>query len=295
VRIGYWLALGLLLLGCAVGCTLPAHVRGPSWIDRLRAGTAVDPNTVLVETALIERPLGDSYINRELWQDTDELVVGLERREALQANGLRVGRLVGTPPAGFQTLLLSPRYCANPQHLVVPSGKQCSTYLGPVLAHCSVDLALETGKTELEIDQARFVIDVMPTLTAEGRTRLVCTPKIETGENVLPFQASPEDSSWVLRIERPSRKYAELSWDVTVAPGQYLVIGCLPERAGSLGQTAFVQEDGAMPVQRLLVIRTNHAAGLSRDLGTDELLRSGSPPPLAIQAALPSVRGKGNN
>src|SRR6516164_6238830 len=142
VRIGYWLALGLLLLGCAVGCTLPAHVRGPSWIDRLRAGTAVDPNTVLVETALIERPLGDSYINRELWQDTDELVVGLERREALQANGLRVGRLVGTPPAGFQTLLLSPRYCANPQHLVVPSGKQCSTYLGPVLAHCSVDLAL---------------------------------------------------------------------------------------------------------------------------------------------------------
>jgi hypothetical protein len=151
---------------------------------------------------------------------------------------------------------------------------------------------LESGKAELEVNQARFGIDVVATLTTDGRSRLVFTPKVETGENLLPFQASPEQSSWVLRIERPSRKFTELSWEVKLSPGQYLVVGCRPEKNASFGQCAFVQEDAALPVQRLLVIRTNRATAPDNDLAADEALRSGPSPPLAMQAAMATVRAR---
>jgi hypothetical protein len=291
VRHACWLALLALLLGCAGGCTAPAHTQGPSWLECVRAGTAIDPNVVMIETALLELPIGDPYITRELWQDTDELVVGLKLREALGENGLRVGQLIGSPPVGFQTLLLSPQCCTNPARLTVPSGKAIPQYLGPVLPHSSFEVVLEDGKTELEGDQVRFGFDVTPTLTGDGRTRLAFTPKVETSGNVLPFRAAPEESSWVLRVERPTRRYAELGWEVTLAPGQYLVIGCRPEMLGSLGRCALVQDEGTRPVQRLLVIRTNRATLATAELATDEPTRAG-PAPLAVQAAQPVFRGQ---
>src|SRR5260370_14166563 len=187
---------------------------------------------------------------------------------------------------------MSPRYCSEPERLIVPSGKLLPKYVSPILPHASLDVVIETGKTELEVDQSRFGFDVTPTLTADGRTRLVFTPKVETRENLLPFQASPEQSRWMLRIERPSRQFPDLSWEVTLAPGEYLVVGCRPEKSASFGQYAFVQEDAAIPVQRLLVIRTNRASTPGNDLAGDEMLRTSSSPPLAVQAATPTFRSK---
>ncbi len=244
---------------------------------------------IVIQTALIELPFGDAYLCRELWQDTDELVVGLERRETLHENGLRVGQLIGTPPVGFQTLLLKPRCCADPEELIVPNGKMIPQYLGPVQPHASFEIVLDGNKTELEADQVRFGFEVVPTLTNDGRTRLRFTPKVETAERMLPIEPSPEQSAWVLRIERPSRKYPELSWEVTLAPGQYVVVGCLPESTGSLGQCAFVQDGGPVPLQRLLAIRTNRAGATTPELAPDELA-TGSSLPLALQAAQPAFR-----
>jgi hypothetical protein len=291
VRHRCWSALVPLLFLCEWGCTLPGHVKGPSWVECLRGGGTIDPNAIVIDTALIERPAGDPYVCTELWQETDEFVVDLETRESLNENGLRVGQLVGAPPAGFQTLLLSKRYCANPERLTVPSGKVISQKLSPVLAHCSLAVFLDGDRRELEIDQARFILDVVPTLTGDGRTRLRFTPKVETGDKLLPFQASPEDSSWVLRIEKPSRRFPEMSWEVSLAPGQYVVIGCRPERLGTLGHLAFVQEEVTPPVQRLLVIRTNRARP-GNELTVEDRLGPGSPPPLAVQAASQPLRVK---
>jgi hypothetical protein len=292
VRHGSWTVLVSFLLGCAGGCALPAHSQGPSWFDCARAGGQADPNAVTIETTLLELKPGDPYISQELWQDTDELVVGLELRERLRDNGLRVGQLIGTPPVGFQTMLLSPQCCTHPKRLLVPSGKMIPQYASPVvLPHCSFEVVLDAGKTELEADQVRFCFDVVPTLTADGRTRLSFTPKVETGENLLPFQASPEQSSWVLRIERPSRKYPELGWEVTLAPGEYVVIGCRPEKKGSFGASAFIQDDESACVQRLLVIRTNRALPTAAELAQDDMPRIG-PAPLAVQAAQPVARGQ---
>jgi hypothetical protein len=286
------LVLVWLLLGSSAGCTLPAHVKGTSWVDALRSGTAVGPNMVLIETALIERPVGDPYITRELWQDADELFVDFDKQEALHANGLRVGQIIGAPSAGFQTLLLSPRFCRNPSRLMVPSGKTVTQYLGPVLPHSSFDVVLGDTRTGLEVDKAGFAFDVQATLTRDGRTRLVFTPKVETAENALPFRASPEEGSWVLQVERPSRKFAPLGWEVTLAPGQYLVVGSLSDKAGTFGSAALVQEDDETAVQRLFVIRTNRSGGRESDLVGSEGSAGDRAAPLAVQASMSADRGK---
>ncbi len=83
-----------------------------------------------------------------------------------------------------------------------------------------------------------------------------------------------------MRIERPSRKFTDLSWEVTLSPGQYVVVGCRPEKTASFGQSAFVQDDTALPLQRLLVIRTNRATAPDNDLAADGKRAAGPSPPL---------------
>src|SRR5207253_2135701 len=113
----------------------------------------------ILEVALIERPAGDAYINGALWDSVDEMMVDLDRRSALDDNGLRLGQLVGSPPHGFQALLLSKRSCSNPHALMIPPGRTMPLYLGPVLAHSAYELVLGASKSAVELDQARYGLE----------------------------------------------------------------------------------------------------------------------------------------
>ena len=99
-----WLALMPILLSTLSGCTWTEPAEPSAWMRRFQS-QALSPDHALIEVALIERPLGDDYINRSVWQHTDELIIDLELRGALDDNGLRVGQLVGAPPNDFHTML----------------------------------------------------------------------------------------------------------------------------------------------------------------------------------------------
>src|SRR5262249_29215655 len=154
----------------------------------------------LIEVALLERPLGDDYINKEIWQRADELF-DQPCHAALEENGFRIGQLVGAIPGDLQQLLLSPRCTSNPQALIFPAGKTVPIYLGAVLPHSSYEVVLGNTRAEVSLDQARFCLDVSTQFLSNGRTKLTLTPKVENGEPTLPFEAVPERSTWQLRIE----------------------------------------------------------------------------------------------
>jgi hypothetical protein len=292
-RPGWWALLPLLTWGAA-GCALPDPAARSAWLQRMRAAPVAGAHAV-VEVALIERPAGDPYINRGLWNHTDELVIDLERRAHLEENGVRVGQLVGGPPNDFQQLLLSPRSCNNPHALMIPLGRTVPVYLGPVLSRTEYEVTREKARTDVAFDQARFALELAPALMPDGRTRITFTPKVENGETSLPFEAAPDESSWTLRLEKPCKRYPELSWDVTLGPNQYLVIGGRLDQPRSLGYRAFVQEDGPTDVQRLLVLRigTPMTPTGSPDGAAEEFARTSRSLPLALQAAMPSYRAKG--
>jgi hypothetical protein len=251
----------------------------------------VDSEIVLLDVRVLERPVGDPFINQELWQHTDELVVDLDRKAAVEDNGFRVGQIVGMTPGKFQDLLKSERYCVNPRRHVIPSGHCVTPYLGP--AWSRAEFVLQHGKEtqQVALERARFGLEVKATLAGDGKTRLSFTPKVENGETVLPFQPDPEQQAWTMRVDKPCRNYPELGWDVWLAPGEYLVIGGILPKEKSLGHRSFVQEDGN-PMQRLLVLCTSRAlnAGDAGEPAQESSTRSHSSPCLAVQASMSAVR-----
>jgi hypothetical protein len=277
-----------LLLALLAGCATQQAARPGALAERLRGPQALPPDAVQMEVAIIERPLGDPYLNKELWTFTDEQVVDLERRAALDENGFRVGQVVGMTPSGLQALLTSERSCLNPRRYLLASGRSATVVLGPVVAHRQFEVVQDGNTAELTLDQAQFGMVVVLTLTADGRTRLHLTPQVEYGENLPDFRVAPDGSGYMMEIKRPCKTFAALSWDVTLAPNQFLLLGTRLDQPQKLGGQAFLQPDTPAPVQRLLVVRTNRApVATDEDDGTDALRDghvSNRPPPLALQA-----------
>src|SRR5207302_1139434 len=134
------LALIPLLLCNLSGCLWTDEVDHSSFLKRFQNQT-ISPDHALIKVALIERPLGDDFINQRLWQHADELIVDLEKHGALEENGFRIGQLVGTPPSDFQNMLLkSKQSFGYPLMRIFPAGKTVPIDLGAVLPQSAYDV-----------------------------------------------------------------------------------------------------------------------------------------------------------
>ncbi len=285
----------VVVLSALPGCLWPEHVERSSFMKRMQEKT-ITPDHALIELAILERPFGDDYINRGIWRNADELLGDSDRRAALDENGFRIGQLVGPMAGELQEKLLDKQCCANPKGLIFPAGQTTPIFLGSMLPQSSYEIVREKFRTEVNLDQARYCLDMTAQFMSDGRTKLTFTPKVENGEATLPFTAVPERQRWEVRIERGCKKYPELSWDITLGPNQYFIIGARIERDRTLGQTAFTQMDGGAGVQRLLVIRNCRSvtAAEAHQYSVEELVRAEKTPPLALQATIPVSRARGN-
>jgi hypothetical protein len=285
----------LIVLWTQTGCLWTDESAPNHWLSRLQKQT-ISADHALIEVALVERPVRDEYINRKIWDQVDEVIVDFGRDNTLVQNGFRIGQLVGPTPDDFQKMLLSKRCCANPHAMIFPAGRTATIYLGPELPQSTYEFVEGKLRTEITLDQARYCLEVTAQFDSAGRTKLKFMPKIENGETELPFQAVPERSAWELRIEKASRKYPDLNWEVTLSPNQFLLIGCQPQREKTIGWSAFTQSAGAANVQRLLVIRSCRPVTTSEasQNNMEELIRMDPSAPLALQATIPASRAKMN-
>lgn len=286
------LVLGLLSMVC-MGCTTKKSLRPSSWLNPFQGPEAAD--VVVMDVVLLERPIGDRYINEELWTAADEQVIALERKALIEDNGFRIGQVGGIPPAGLQALLTSERSCVNPRRLGLHAEHPAIVKLGPTLPHCDFQIHEDGKLRPVALEQADGALVIVPTLTRDGRTRLRCTPQLQSGEKSLVPVPSADRSGWVLQEQRPTQTFAALNWEVTLAPNEYALVGAHYSRPGTFGHQCFIRKDGPVPVQRLLVIRTGRPdEGVGTEtargpLSGDALFRRA--PPLAFQASYTAVRG----
>lgn len=289
-----WLAaLWLCLL---TGCVSKDGGQRPAWENRFHSfNLEKTSNVVQLDVAVIERRVGDPYINQEVWGYTDEQVVDLERLALLEENGFRLGRIVGTTPAGLQRMLTSERSCANPRCFLLPSGKDRAIVLGSIQPRCCCTLFTSGQPVEVELEQAQCSLLIRPTLTSDGQLTLHFTPRVEYGESTKQIHAARDLSGWVLEVQKPEKICTDLSWDVALTSNEYLIIGGLLQRPTSLGFQCFVERNAYSPVQRLLVIRAVHSRSRIDAEIADLPARTseGAPLPLALQAIRPTVRGSG--
>src|SRR4051794_15409274 len=119
----------LLVLACLClgGCLSGEPTRSSSGFSPNHAPrTNLGPDGVLLELALIERPLGDPFLNDEIWSSADCQVVDLEKKGFLEDNGFRIGQIVGMNPAKLQTLLDSERHFIPIRKQILPAGTETS-------------------------------------------------------------------------------------------------------------------------------------------------------------------------
>jgi hypothetical protein len=283
--------LPLLLLG-PCGCV---------WLDAppttmtqsMRPAPQVEPGMIQIDAHLIQRPLGDAFLDEDIWKQTDELFLPLAAKELLNRNGIRVGQVVGMAPSKLQELARSPRWCLDPRRRVLPSGESFRQVLSPVLHDCPIELITATRRETLHFDQAKFLVEVTARTDKDQRTRLTFTPKIETGENYMPYMPSSADGGWKLSLERPTKALKELSWEMSLAPGAVVLLGGLATKDRTAGRMAFVQEGEDGAVQRLLVLRVASSHG-NKPAGytLEDMARMPSAAELAAQVGMPAVRAK---
>jgi hypothetical protein len=281
MRHGWILAMGLFLSGCLS----PNSVPGTSWWNKAFHGP-IGPDVVQMDVAILECPIGDRTINQEIWALADEQAVAMEAKAVLDDNGFRVGQVGGITPPELQALLTSERNCVQPHRIQLHANNTHDIALGPAATSCRFQIHLNREEKPVALDKGQYTLAVVPTLTEDGRTKLRFTPQIQTGPpRLLPRR---KGSGWEWQEQRPAENYTALSWDVTLPPNDYVLIGGRFDCPNTLGNASFIRPDEAKPVQRLLVIRTARPAlnPLDETTANSAPLLSRSPP-LALQA----VRG----
>jgi hypothetical protein len=266
-----WGVVLALLAGLLAGCrgTQP----GATTTRFSAPGSFAEPagaDVVQLNLFVIERPAGDDFLNRKLWEMTDEQAVCLEGnagadddgfrvRQNLEDNGFRVGQVGGVLPSELQGLLASDIACPDPRHVFLHSAHVLPVSLGPVLSRCRLQVFKDGRPSSGEFKDAQCRLDIVPQLTGDGRVRLEFTPHIRHGARAIHF-APCQDPGGALRWDRqeeaPDEAFAQASWHLTIAPNEYVIVGTHLNRPGTLGHACFLgnTEDGR-PMQRLLVLK----------------------------------------
>lgn len=279
----------LLVLIAGGGCLASESSRSTSLKPRPGQGLTPNGDMVQIDAAILERPVGDTFLNCDLWKHIDEQLIDPDRKAVLDNNGFRVGQMIGAPPARLQAMLTSERSCINPRRRLLPSGRAADQVLGPKVEQAQFTLQRHGQAEEINLDQAQFLLEVTPTV-ADGRTTLRIEPKVQYGETLPDWHPAADGSDWAFQLNRPSKVFEELRCEIKPVANAFLVFGANFEQPDSLGYRAFVQHEGDVPLQRVLVLRVSSAGGDASSFSLSAHMSGQAPMPLAMQAPLSAVR-----
>jgi hypothetical protein len=211
---------------------------------------------IYVEYVLLERPVGDPFLDRELWEAA--LPAGTqETRVLLSENGLRAAVLSGNPPQKFQTLLESESDVVNSRRVTFASRKEeVLPTSGP---HAKLEFRLladlAAKRSPVSLEQARCGVLVRPEAADEGRVKLACEPQIQHGQRREVFRPSEDVTGFVKLEEVPLARYPALAFEATLGRNEFLLVGWQADQPGTLGEALFAVSASGVPRQRVLVVR----------------------------------------
>jgi hypothetical protein len=250
------------IAGCTLVLATGCHGLAPT-PDKPASGaiarsltSGIPADGLVVEKVLLERPLGDRFLNHDLWYAT-LCTVPPEMRELLASNGIQVGVLGGNLPGEFQSIVSNAAETIDPRMLTFNHLKEAVIPTAGPIADCKYEVLPDlAGKLQpIALKDARCGILVRPQQMGDGRIKLWCEPQIQHGERQDRFRPSEDGTQFTKFEEFPTEKYAELGFEVALRPDECLVIGSIAEARSSLGSTLFEAEASGNARQRVVVIR----------------------------------------
>ena len=282
--------LGLLALSLA-GCLNDRPARSTSLIDRVRGiGGPSGPDAVFIEYAVVERPAGNAAMNRHVWKHIDELVIPSETRALLAENGLRCGIVGGLLPSELEGMIQNPRSTlGHRERRLYVNNPAAITLAGPFAqAEYQVRASVDGNESTVRFEQAKFSMNFTPGHGGVGRIVLKCVPEVEFHDKKRWTPTGAAGEAWT--NQKPVERYQGLSFEVSLSPREFLVIGSDFDRGKWLGNQIFTDTAGNEKVQRLLIIRTGHLASAEPRQPAKTAPQDGVIP-LALQAKIGSARG----
>lgn len=240
------------------------------------------PDSVSLEVFFVRLPEGTPETHG-LWTDVDELAVAAEVRRQLATHGFRAGIIGGRVPRVLEEKLAlgeQPKVTEagravnfddegtiNGRYLQLRVGKKGEIQASPLEEEISVLFPADgqlNGQTYRQA-QGVFLIKAYP--EEGGLVRLQLVPEIQHGKVEQRYLPSQEGVI-MLQPSRQRETFNKLRTQVSLAPGQMLMVGCQVDRAGSLGDRFFSEQRQGQREQKLLLIRLAQPRG--DDLTTEE-------------------------
>ncbi|MCX7699991.1 MAG: hypothetical protein N2039_03870 [Gemmataceae bacterium] len=280
-RIGLILAVigTYSLLGCvplsSVGRAIP--------LTRPKLMTASpEPPIIVMDIAPLVVPLGDRFVNEEIWTSLDEQILTTRQRHVLQQNGFRVGLAAGgRTPEGLRQLLTGKKTNPNPYQSRRQEGNAASVTLAKGIDECEVELHLNDKPEIRRYQQLVCQVKLVPSVDHDGSVRLQVTPQLEFEDPEKWSRLNPR-LALAVQGQRSTETFELLNFDLTLGDNDFLVLGARYDSPESLAARFFLSPDPQKPTQRLLAIRAAPLSKISSSTSAQNNLRSQS---LAAQAA----------
>lgn len=255
------------------GCTLnrgnAPKREGESFLGRLgTGGQVIEPKRCLLSVLILPRPLNDNVVNEGVWATADEQTVPPETRRVLEANGLRIGVLTGGLPAAVEAAVNAPPpNKVEPTEFNLPDGSPTLITLAETNPTVSLLLNQDGRAVGKDFKDASGWFRVTATHDGPTGVSLRFVPEIHHGPILRRYDAMPSNTGnfhampFTLKDGQQEDTLRELAATVNLQPGQVAVIGCLPDRRGSLGTFLFTQAEANSDrlMQKVLIVRASRS------------------------------------
>ena len=258
-------AAGLLVVG---GCALDKPENRPKQVfNRIggHGGQIIEPRRCLIRVAILDRPFRDPAINEALWRVVDEQVISPAEHKALEANGLRVGRIIGELPREVETILKeehpgTPKVV--PADMLIEDGDPKTLInVGPRVEQVSLLVNRDDRVTGKDYHDVTGYLRLTPRHHGAHAVSLRVIPEIHHGPLQRTFPTMPNAAGLApqeltIRDAQQEEPIRELAIDLLLEEGQVAVIGCRPDNLRSLGTFLFSQPgaENEERRQRLILI-----------------------------------------
>jgi len=269
IWIGAAAALGCALV-TAAGCQ--AFVKSPdAALEKLLRPASTSPDSVTLEIFHARIPLDKDRQADALWEDIDEQCFDADLRRRLVANGLRAGVVGAAPPEALSGLLALESEAPETSSARVITGQsalprvtrrvvqlnrrqQSSIQVSELRDEAQVLLSNDGRMGGNTFRQVQGVYALEAAAAPGQRMSVRLTPELHHGEMKLRYAGSDQG----IMLKTPSRErevFDELAMETELAPGELLVLGCLPDAKASLGGVFHTVSAAGQDERKLIVMR----------------------------------------
>jgi len=228
----------------------------------------MSPDSVILEIAFVHVTPAANQADATLWHDINTVPLPWQTHKKLSLNGIRCGLIAGQLPDSLQQLIQADKNTldlqdlnGNLEHDLQGRNQRIHSRAGrrgqiilnnqilPTVHLVTRDGDYSSGET---FHQAQCVLEIRTYPQGDGRVRVQLTPEIQHGH--LKSQFVGHDGSWLINNDRETRSFDSLAMEVTMTPGESLLLSCTPNVKG-LGQQMFVDGKNDSDTQYLVLIR----------------------------------------